>query len=97
MTTNIVETLPWVDYREVFTKLEERGKAEGKAEGMAEGKAKTQMEVAVKAFTGLGRGKEPGVVAQMLKDLGIPERVIEAAKLEAGRAVQDRNRRGQER
>ena len=101
MTTNIVETLPWVDYREVFTKLEERGKAEGKAEGKvegkAEGKAETQMEVAVKAFTRLGRGKDPEVVVQMLKDLEIPARVIEAAKLEAGRAMQDRNRRGQER
>jgi predicted transposase/invertase (TIGR01784 family) len=42
MTTNIVETLPWIDYREVFTKLEERGRTEGKAEG----KAEKQLEIA---------------------------------------------------
>ena len=37
MMTNIKETLPWVDYGEIFRKLEERGIAKGKAEGKAEG------------------------------------------------------------
>jgi hypothetical protein len=54
MSTNIVETLPWIDYREVFQKVEERGKAEGKAEGIAvgkaEGKAEGYMDVALKFF-----------------------------------------------
>jgi hypothetical protein len=25
MTTNIVETLPWIDYKELYEKIEERG------------------------------------------------------------------------
>jgi hypothetical protein len=32
MTTNITETLPWTDYREVFAKSEAKGRAEGRAE-----------------------------------------------------------------
>jgi len=39
MTTDIVETLSWIDYKELFQKIEERAKAEGKAEGEAKGKA----------------------------------------------------------
>jgi hypothetical protein len=109
MTTNITETLPWVDYREVFTKLEERGraegeakgraegKAEGKAEGEAKGKAETQMEISVKAFARLGRGKDPEAIAKMLQDLEIPAPVIEAARAEASRAVNERKSKAPER
>jgi hypothetical protein len=32
----IIETLPWIDYGEVFRKIEERGRAAGIAEGRAE-------------------------------------------------------------
>ena len=97
MTTNITETLPWVDYREVFTKLEERGRAEGKAEGEAKGKAETQMDIAVKAFARVGRGKDPKVIVEMLKDLEIPMPIIEAARAEADRAAKERKSRAQER
>ena len=121
MTTNITETLPWVDYREVFTKLEERGRAEGKAEGEAKGraegkaegeakgraegkaegeakgKAETQMEIAVKAFARLGRGKDPEAIAKMLQDLEIPAPVIEAARAEADRAAKERKSKAPER
>ena len=100
MTTNIVETLPWIDYREVFDKLEERGRAEGEAIGRVEGEAigktegrtEAQMELAVKAFTRLGRGKGSVEVTQMLKDLEIPASIIEAAKGEADRIRQERSR-----
>jgi len=33
-----MDTLPWIDYRELFKKIEERGRTAGKAEGIAEGK-----------------------------------------------------------
>jgi len=32
MTTNIIETLPWTDYKEFYEKIEERGKTEGRIE-----------------------------------------------------------------
>ena len=38
MTTDIIETLPWIDYSEVFARVEELGRAEGRAEGKAEGR-----------------------------------------------------------
>jgi len=44
MTTDILETIPCIDYLEVFAKIEERGRAEGKTEGMAEGKAEGKAE-----------------------------------------------------
>ena len=44
MTTNIRETLPWVDYAEVFRKLEAQGLAEGLAEGEAQGKAQSDAQ-----------------------------------------------------
>ena len=101
MTTNITETLPWVDYREVFIKLEERGRAEGeakgKAEGEAKGKAETQMEIAVKAITRLGRGKDAQAINEMLMDLEIPEPIIEEAKAEVSRAARERKSRAPER
>ena len=95
MPTNILETLPWIDYREVFDRIEERGRetgiAEGKAEGIAEGKvegkAENQMDVAMKAFARLGRGKDPDMVSQMLKDLDIPAHIIEAAQAEVARTL----------
>ena len=99
MSTNILETLPWIDYREVFDKIEERGretgiaegKAEGKAEGIAqgkvEGKVESQMDVAMKAFARLGRGKDPDVVSQMLKVLDIPAHIIKAAQAEVARTL----------
>ena len=77
MTTDIMETLPWIDYREVFEKIEERGRAEGKAE--------TQKDVAVKAFTLAGRYGGPDSISKMLKDIGVPSSIIEDAKAEADR------------
>jgi len=50
MTTNIVETLPWIDYQEVFEKF----KAEGWAEGIAEGITKGIAE-------GIAKGKAEGI------------------------------------
>ena len=87
MTTDIMETLPWIDYREVFTKLEERGKsegrAEGRAEGMVEGIAKGSLEIAMKAFDGLNRGKSLLSIVSMLEELGIPNDIIETARKQA--------------
>ena len=44
MTTDIVETLSWIDYREIFDKIEIRAKAEGEARGEARGKAEGKAE-----------------------------------------------------
>ena len=76
MTTNITETLPWIDYREVFTKVEERGKAE------------RDMEIALKAFSRLGRGRGVSSIVNTLKELDISDQIIESARKqsEAGRA-----------
>ena len=76
MTTNIVETLPWIDYRAVFAQFEERGKAEGKAE--------RDMEIALKAFGQLGGGKSLSAITSELKDFGIPDDIIEAACVQTG-------------
>jgi predicted transposase YdaD len=96
MTTNIVETLPWIDFREVFKKLEERaktegrlegkaegkleGKAEGKLEGKAEGKAERDLEIALRAFEKRARSVSFSAVSQMLAELGIAESTIETAR-----------------
>ena len=111
MTTNIVETLPWVDYSEVFAKLEERGraegrteglaegKAEGRAEGIAEGKAERDMEIAVNAFGQLGRNRSIPAIHRTLKDFGISADIIEAAQkqAEAQRTLHPRQYSGPER
>ena len=93
MTTNIMETLPWIDYREVFAKIEERGKTEG----IAAGKTESQMDIAAKAFARLGRGKNQNEISQILKDLEIPEHIINAAKIEADRDRQPKKRSEPER
>jgi len=88
MTTNIVETLPWIDYREAFERLEERGRAEGEAKGKAEGKAERDMEIALKAFGSLNLGESLTAITNTLKELGIPDNAIESARkqTEADRA-----------
>jgi predicted transposase YdaD len=75
VTANIIETLPWIDYSEVFEKIEERGKAEGKAEGFAE----AQMKIALNAFERVKHGGNRDRIVETLKDLGIPDEVIRAA------------------
>jgi hypothetical protein len=67
MNTNIVETLPWIDYREVFQKIEERSKTE------------RDIEIALNAF----RRARPGVVADVietLRDFGISDDTIRNAR-----------------
>jgi predicted transposase YdaD len=76
MEANNVETLPWIDYREVITKLEERGRAEGKAEG----KAEHQMVIAQKAFKRLDSGGSIAKIISELEYYGIPTEIIESAK-----------------
>ncbi|MCL2222686.1 MAG: hypothetical protein FWC20_09685 [Oscillospiraceae bacterium] len=91
MTTTIVDTLPWVDYKEVFDKLEERGKAEGmlegkregvlegKREGVLEGMEKRDFEISCKAFEKVGRGKSLATVKKELSDFGISNEIITKA------------------
>jgi predicted transposase YdaD len=99
MTTNIIETLPWIDYRELFVKLEERGRAEGeargeargkakgraegRAEGRVEGKAERDMEIALKMFTAQRPDASQSALIQTLQDLGISDQTIEAARKQA--------------
>ncbi|MDR2572601.1 MAG: hypothetical protein LBD23_20235 [Oscillospiraceae bacterium] len=59
MTTNIIETLPWTNYREIFEKREEQARADGKAEGKAEGEAKGKAEGEAK---GKAKGKAEGKI-----------------------------------
>jgi hypothetical protein len=62
MTSNILETLPWIDYREVFEKIEARSKAEGIAEGKAEGIAEGKAEgIAEGKAEGIAEGKAEGI------------------------------------
>ena len=72
MTTDIVETLPWIDYREVFAEIEERGEAKGKAE--------MQVEIALKMFAQQS-GADQDVLIKAMKDLGISDAAIEAARI----------------
>jgi len=63
---DIVETLPWIDYREAFTKVEECAIA------------KRDMEIAQKMFAKQGASREK--VAQQLRDLGVSDDIIDAAR-----------------
>jgi hypothetical protein len=112
MSASIVETLPWIDYREVFQKLEERGKsvgkaegraegkaegrAEGKAEGKVEGKAERDMEIALTMFARVGDGTSQDAAANTLKDLGIADDVIIAAREQAEGEGLFRGKKGSE-
>jgi hypothetical protein len=69
MAANIVETLPWIDYREVFEKIEDRGKDKGKME--------REMEIAENAFK--NADASPSMTAEILKAAGIPDEVIKKA------------------
>ena len=96
MTTNITETLPWTDYKDLLMKIEERGITKGKAEGIAEGKAEgiavgkaegiaegiaeVQMNIAMKALRKLSSGNSAQPIIDMLKDLGIPDSIISSAR-----------------
>ncbi|MDR3164993.1 MAG: hypothetical protein LBU13_05395 [Synergistaceae bacterium] len=69
MATNIVETLPWIDYREVFKKIEERGKTE------------RELEIAENAFR--NADASPSMTAKILKAAGIPDEIIKEARKHA--------------
>ncbi len=99
VTTNIVETLPWIDYGEVFRKLEERGKVEGRAEGKAEGRTERDMEITRKMFDSQKPGANLSALTKTLRDLGISDEIIESARkqYEAGRNRQGKNRTERER
>jgi hypothetical protein len=85
MSTNIVETLPWIDYREVFQKVEERGRAIGEERGRAigeeRGKTTAQMEIALNAFR-YARSSSPQVV-ETLQNFGVLDEIIDAARRQA--------------
>ena len=99
MTTDIIETLPWIDYREVFAKIEERGRSEGITQGRKEGRKegitqgitqgitegmnKRDMEIALKAFDGLYSGSSLPSIINMLKGFNISDDIIESARIQA--------------
>jgi len=60
MTTDIMETLPWIDYREVFAKIEERGRNEGIAQGRNEG-------ITQGISQGISQGITQGITQGMVK------------------------------
>ena len=43
MTTDIIDTVPWTDYRKLFSEYEARGEAKGEARG----ETKRDMEIAM--------------------------------------------------
>jgi predicted transposase YdaD len=96
MNTNIVETLPWIDYREVFQKIEERGEERGEKRGEERGKVTRDTEIALNAF----RRANPGsaMVIETLKDFGISDDAIKNAykQVEAERAGKSREKKRSE-
>ena len=68
----VLETLPWINYKEVFDKIEERGRVEGRAEGRAEGRMEVVMEL-------LKRGDLAKNIA-MLESLGFTDDFIRSAR-----------------
>jgi ribosomal protein L22 len=68
VTTNIVETLPWIDFGEVFKKLEERGRTE------------RDKEIALKMFGRQKKGISLSSLIQTLRDIGISDEIIETAR-----------------
>jgi predicted transposase YdaD len=82
MTTDIIETLPWVDYKAVYDKLLVQARSEGEAKGTAEGKAEAQMDSARKEFKKLKRGINAVTIINTLRELEIPEKIIESVMKE---------------
>jgi len=84
MTTNITETLPWIDYKAILDELEERSIAEGMAKGMAKGftkgKAERNMEVALNLFKKRRPNSTWEELTQILLDSGISSKTITAAR-----------------
>ena len=70
-----------------FAKIRAEGKGEGMAESRAEGKIEGRderdFEIAMRAFASLQRGKSMADIVETLKELGIPDETIEAAKKQA--------------
>ena len=87
MTTNITETLPWIDYRELIEKIEERSRAEGEAEGeekgVVKGRSERDMEIAKIAFKKLDYGRSVPEIIRELQDYCISDDVINAAHKQA--------------
>jgi len=87
MTDDIKAYRRW-EYDVILDKLDEERRAadmekrlaESEAKGEAKGKADTQMEIVLKAFTGLKRGKSLAEIIDILKEFDIPDEIIEAAK-----------------
>jgi transcriptional/translational regulatory protein YebC/TACO1 len=76
MTTNVVETLPWTDYREFYEAREKFIREEGEARGIAN----AQLQIALKAFGSPNRNKKLTTIINTLKELGIPDDIIETAR-----------------
>jgi hypothetical protein len=83
MSTNIVETLPWIDYQEVFQKVEKRGETTAQA------------KIALNAF----RHARPGStqVIEMLRDSGVSDEIIQNASKQVEAERSDKNRSEPER
>jgi predicted transposase YdaD len=90
MAANLVETLPWIDYSEVFAKIEERGEEYGRKlgeeygiklgeeRGEAHGKQARDLELALNAYA---TWKLPhSAIYENLHAQGIAESTIEAAR-----------------
>jgi hypothetical protein len=85
VTTNIVETLPWIDYGEVFRALEERaGVEEGWIDawfdGYFEGRNTLGTEFAFKVLVSKTLGADISATIQILREVGISDKCIEAAR-----------------
>ena len=82
MTTDILETLSWIDYDEVFERIEKRSRAEGITEGKAEGITQLQMEHAIRLLTIFQQQNDLETAYRVLNELEIPAHIIEAASNE---------------
>ena len=88
MTTDILETLPVIDYPAIIKQIkaegeakgEARGEAKGEAKGKAEGKAEALLEVACNTFKQREKGIADSIIIENLLNIGIPEEIIRVAQ-----------------
>jgi hypothetical protein len=90
MLTNIVDTFPWINYDEIFEKVE--------TQGIVKGEAKRDRELALNAFT-KWKGLDAAAITENLKSLGIPDETIAEAQkqVQAERSRQAKQRSDRER
>jgi hypothetical protein len=91
MTEELLETMPWIDYRAVFKEIEERSEARGEARGEKTGTEKgirqNSLLTATNYLKTLGRGKSVAIQDIEMQSLGVPDDIIKAVRNELARSA----------